>query len=125
MSDIISFSETRAQSQTIDLEGGHRLYLPLEENVATGVGILVHRHRVRYIRKVHFISDRVLRLDIIFGCRKLAWFALYIPHSGYSLELLDQVYNQLLQSISLAISHGFGIILRGDFNMQLDVGNRG
>ena len=62
--DIILFSETRVESSTVELEGGHRLYLHREDYSASGVGVLIHARLVGSIRSTHFVSDRVLRVDL-------------------------------------------------------------
>ena len=40
--DIVLFSETRAPSSEVTLEGGRKLFLDLGDYVAAGAGILVH-----------------------------------------------------------------------------------
>ena len=93
--DIILFSETRAESQIADLDGGHRLYLHRNEYYAFGVGILIHASLVNNIRSVHYISDRILRVDLHFAQRNISFCAVYVPHAGFSLEFLEQTYDQL------------------------------
>ena len=70
--DIILFSETRAESKTVEIEGGHCLYLHRGEYVASGVGVLIHARLVDSIRSTHFVSDRVLRVDLELAQRKIS-----------------------------------------------------
>ena len=48
--DITLVSETRAESSTVELEGGHRLYLHREDYSASSVGVLIHARLVGSIR---------------------------------------------------------------------------
>ena len=50
--NVILFSETRAESGDVILEGGHRLILERGEYRASGVGVLVHSTLVSQIRKI-------------------------------------------------------------------------
>ena len=79
--DIILFSETRAESQIADLDGGHRLYLHRDEYYAFGVGILAHANLVNNIRSIHSKSDRIPRVDLQFTQRKISFCAVYVPHA--------------------------------------------
>ena len=123
--DIILFSETRAESQIADLDGGHRLYLHRDEYYASGVGILIHASLVNNIRSVHYISDRILRVDLHFAQRKISFIAVYVPHAGFSLEFLEQTYDQLHQALTNANRTGHTIVIGGDFNSQWGIGLRG
>ena len=123
--DIILFSETRAESQTVEMEGGHRLYLHRGEYVASGVGVLIHARLVDSIRSTHFVSDRVLRVDLELAQRKISCCAVYLPHAGYPETVLEQVYEQVHRSLTHAADNGYSIVVGGDFNTQWGVGERG
>ena len=123
--DIICFSETRAISQQIDYVDGHRLILHLENNIAAGVGILVHQRHVASIRKIHFISDRLLRIDLRINDQPYAVFAIYLPHCGYAIQDFDDVYDKLDQSLASNVHQNPKIIIGGDFNTQVNTGYRG
>ena len=62
--DLILFNETRAISQDLLFDVGHRLLSSLDDNIAASVGIFVHARHVSNVRKVYRISDRILRLDL-------------------------------------------------------------
>ena len=90
--DVILFSESRAKEQVRTLEGGHKLYTALGENLAAGVGILLHARHVRPNNKLRRFSDRVAALDFkVHGC-KLRAVAADVPHAGYADELLEATY---------------------------------
>ena len=66
------------------------MYLFLGANAAAGVGILLHSRLIRQIRKVHYMSDRVLRVDVQMANTRFALCAAHVPHAGYPSELLEQ-----------------------------------
>jgi len=123
--DIILFSETRVVSQTVELDGGHRLYLHREEYTASGVGALIHVRLLGSIRSTHFVSDRVLRVVLQLAQRKISFCAVYLPHAGYIAEALDQVYEQVHQTLTQAVRDGYATVVGGDFNSQWGFGVRG
>lgn len=93
--DIICFSERRAFSEKISLEGGHVLYLNLSNTSSAGVGILIHKRLASFVRREHYISDRILCMDLKIDARMYSVFAVYVPHAGYPKETLDCFYEQL------------------------------
>ena len=109
--DIIFFSETRALSQIIDLDKGHRLFLSLGSNGAAGVGILIHQRLVGSIETVKSISDRILRADLRLDSMLLTCYAVYIPHAGYPSDFVDQVFEQLQKMVFDAVKLGSRVVL--------------
>ena len=57
--------------------------------------------------------------------RSYCGIATYLPHCGYSVADLEQTYNQLRCITSKAFRSNRRIIIGGDFNTQVNVGNRG
>ena len=57
--DVILFSETRAASGILTLDGDHVLYTHIDDNAFAGVGILLHAKHIRKNIQVHAISGRV------------------------------------------------------------------
>ena len=53
---MVLFSETRAASGTVVLDGGHELYAFLDEYRFAGVGILIHSRLAQQICRVHHVS---------------------------------------------------------------------
>ena len=87
--DIISVNETRAISQEMDFQEGHRLIAYRENYKAAGLGILLHSQLVPCIAKQYFISDRILRIDLRIGKRILSIYSVYVPHAGFPNADLD------------------------------------
>ena len=83
--DIIFFSETRASTASVILDGGHKLYTVHgnDAEVASGVGILVHVKYARAVIAVHRCSDRVMGIDLKFGHQTIRIICVYMPHTGY------------------------------------------
>ena len=123
--DIVFFSETRAASEVMNLDDGHRLYLFRTESVSAGVGILLHKRLVPHVQAVKYISDRILRVDVQIGKTRFACCAIYVPHAGYPAAYLDEVYEQILQTLTVARRSGCRILLGGDFNTQWVLANEG
>ena len=58
--DVIFFSETRAATNKLILDGGHALYKNLTDNDYAGVGILLHTKHVKQNNSIHNVSGRVI-----------------------------------------------------------------
>ena len=123
--DVLLLSEARTQTSVCELVGDHRLYTCLKDARGSGTGILIHSKHVGNIRQHHFVSDRVIAVDIRMRHRTIRFIAAYAPHAGYKIEDLQSFYDSLCFITSDARAKGYISILGGDFNTQLDVGLRG
>ena len=123
--DVILFSETRAATNNVTLDGGHVPYTNLTDNAYAGVGILLHAKHVKQSNRIHNVSGRVIALDFLVGGKRLRNIAVYAPHCGYSAQVLDETYEQLRCSVFEAKRQKKTVIDGGDFNTQLNVGVRG
>ena len=100
--DAVLFSETRAASQSIQLDGGHMLYTMKGESVASGVGILLHSRHVRRANKFLGISGRVAALDVKVRGKSIRLVATYMPHAGYPQVDFDVAWEQVQQFVEEA-----------------------
>ena len=91
--DVVLFSEARTDTKQIDFEEGHRLYTYIGDHFAAGVGILVHQRHVSNIVRHLPVSDRLLEVDIRIGNRIFAFIAVYMPHAGYHVDILNSTYD--------------------------------
>ena len=119
------FSEARAGSRQVDFEEGHRLYTYIGDHFAAGVGILVHQRHVPNIIRHQPVSDRLLEVDIRIGERVFAFIAVYMPHAGYHIDILNSTYDLLMKTSTAATRRGHSLVIGGDFNAQPGVGIRG
>ena len=71
------------------------------------------------------ISGRVLALDFVLYGKRVRSIAVYVPHCGYSVQDLEQTYEQLRYAISDARRLHRAVIIGGDFNTVLSIGFRG
>ena len=128
--DIICFTESRAPTQDILLHGSHRLICSLSDSAqspASGVGILVHRKlRKRVIRKI-CINDRVMAIDLKLGGKVIRIISVYLPHSGMedSWNYFQQCFDHIIDLLADAQTNHHSVVIGGDFNLQLGVGDRG
>ena len=51
--DIVLFSEVRARDAAVVLEPGHKLYIYSQNNIHSGVGILVHERLAKMVRRIY------------------------------------------------------------------------
>jgi len=109
----------------IDFEEGHRLYTYIGHHFAAGVGILVHQRHVPNIIRHQPVSDRLLEVDIRIGERVFAFIAVYMPHAGYHIDILNSTYDLLMKTSTAATRRGHSLVIGGDFNAQPGVGIRG
>ena len=122
---IVLFSETRASSGSVILDGGHKLFTFLGDHRYAGVGILVHADLVADVCRVHRVSGRVLAVDLRRGGHVFRIVSLYCPHGGYEIADLEEVYHQLYVLLLEAQRRNLRIIVGGDFNTVVGVGDRG
>ena len=122
---IVLFSETRAASRSVVLDGGHKLFAFLGDHRYAGVDILVHADLVGDVYRVHRVSGRVLAIDLRRGGCVFRIVSVYCPHGGYEITDLEEMYHQLHVLFLEAQRRNFRIIIGGDFNIVVGVGDRG
>jgi len=66
-----------------------------------------------------------LEVDILIGKRVFAFVAVYMPHAGYHIDILNSTYDLLMHTSTAATRRGNALIVGGDFNAQLGTGSRG
>ena len=71
------------------------------------------------------MSGRVLALNFTVNGNKMRNIATYVPHCGYSVQHLEQTYDQLRCVLSEARRSKRAVIMGGDFNTQIYIGRRG
>ena len=91
--DTILFSETRAVTNKIILDGGHVLYTNFTDNDSVGVGILLYAKHVKGNNSIHNVSGRVIALDFMLHGKRLRCISIYVPHSRYSAHDLAITYD--------------------------------
>lgn len=126
--DLILFSETRSSHHIVELQQSTSTHICFGTGLPTisaGVAILVHARHRHTITDVKISSTRVMHLDMRIGCHDLRIIAAYAPHAGYSHEEFHAFFDQLHRLVAGAYRAGRRVILGGDFNLQLDVGQRG
>ena len=65
------------------------------------------------------LSSRLAFIDFKFGWRCLRIFGTYFPHSQYSDDCVEAVYETLLENLVWSRRRGFMNIIAGDFNAQV------
>ena len=126
--DIIMFSEARSNHRIIELQVDnfrHICFGSGTETCSAGVAILLHERHAKSVASAKVISDRVMYVDLTVGGWKLRSIAAYAPHAGYSDDALNAFFEQVHVAVMGACREGSKTVLGGDFNLQLQVGNRG
>ena len=111
--DVLLFSKTRAQSATSVLEGA--LYTSLAHQKCSSVGISVHSKHAHRMANFQSFSDRAIAIDAKFKDCSVCFTAAYLPHCGYSEEILHTTYDQLHFVVFSATARGFRVTIGGDF----------
>ena len=86
-----------------------------------GVGFLVHSKWVPFITQFVAINERVSYVRIVKGRLKLKIVAVYFPHSGYSDEAVQFMYDTLGEVVAEAKNKKEHIIIAGDFNAEIGI----
>ena len=82
-----------------------------------GVGILVNKKHVNYIRNIKSISDRTLRMSINYDPR-LIIVSTYSPTEGAKVELMNKYYEDL-EYMDVGQNKRDFVAILGDFNARL------
>ena len=123
--DIVCFSETRAASDDIVLDGGHRLISGLEGSRHLGAAVLLHARLADKVSRMKFRSDRILAVDIDdYLGTKLRIISVYDPHCGYARQCTEQMYIEIGMLLREARTENRNVIVGGDFNTSLNFGSR-
>ena len=86
----------------------------------------MHRRHVENIVRKKLISDRVLAVDIKVAVdRIIRVIAIYVPHAGYTWAEFLEVFDAIGALVLEAQHRNMSVILGGDFNLSLAVGDRG
>ena len=87
--DIIFFSETRASTASVILDGCLRLHTVHgnDAEVASSVSILVHVKYARAVIAIHRCSDRVMGIDLKFGYQTIRMISVYMYHSDITKDM--------------------------------------
>ena len=123
--DLVVFSKTKANIDKTVLQGGHVLYGSRTPTTYAGVAIAIHSRFSSCAQRVHVLGDRLMCVDLKIGMRIMRVVSLYMPHAGYPIEGLRQLYEQFRFILADARRRGFSYVVAGDFNSQLDIGVRG
>ena len=119
--DNVCFSETLAASGDVTLLGGHRLISHLGRQYAV-VAFLMHACLADKVVAKREFGERVLGIRLNADRAKVSVLSVYLPHAGYSVSYLRQVYNDFLDALSWASSYSQCFISAGDLNTQLHHG---
>ena len=126
--DIVMFGETRSSHGIIELHECNfrrKCFGSGTETCSAGVAVLLHERHAKNVANAKVISDRVMYMDFTNGGRKLRAIAVSAPHEVYNDDDFNAFFEQLHVVILGACKEGRQTILGGDFNLQLQVGNRG
>ena len=91
--DIVLFTETRMQSETLELQDGHILFESGCKDLPTGVAILVHRKYQASNLKAMLINDRIIALNLRMHNQRFKIRSSYLPHDGYG-DAVYQTYQE-------------------------------
>ncbi len=85
------WSETRAETNDINLDGGHRFITALAGDGFVGVAILIHHRYENCVTDSRSYDGRVLAIDVCIEGVLFTIVSVYVPHAGYSHEDLLHV----------------------------------
>ena len=83
----------------------------------------MHVRHKKWAKRNVVLSERVLYVDVQIGKNKIRIIAAYAPHAGCSEPDFTNFSEQLHSALHGAYRDGRRVILGGDFNLQIDVGN--
>ena len=84
-----------------------------------GVGFLIHRRWVPFVKAFVPINERIAYIRIAKGRLKMTVVAVYFPHTGYSDDAVQLIYDALGEVVGEAKARKESIIVGGDFNAEI------
>ena len=123
--DILCLSETRTPDDDIILLGGHRLLTTLMDTPYAGVGILINKRWADSILKIGKVSGRLMYIDVRIGMQVFRFLSIYVPHAGYDWSEFETCFDSIREVLEDARRKHIKYFIGGDFNTQINVGNRG
>eukprot|EP00973_Karenia_brevis_P077585 10781249-Karenia_brevis.AAC.1 len=84
-----------------------------------GVGILLHRSWGKFVQSWRAVSERLGVLEINARSLRLSLLVVYMPHSGYQDDVVQDLYDQLSQEIRRARSRKRMLLIGGDWNAEV------
>ena len=122
--DVVSL-ETRSALGTVRLDSEHLLVGNTLVAPAAGVRILLHGRHVSKLKWVKQISLRLMLADVVLSHGTVGFVAAYAPDSGYSRDVLNQIYTGLHACLESVRGTRFQLVVGEHFNTQLNTGFRG
>ena len=123
--DVICFTETRAESNILQLEDGHILYCTGTDGESTGALVLIHSRHAQSKLEIFEKLDRIIAVDIVFDKRKYLVISAYMPHDGFGEDALHAAYQELDKMIDQAKNQERRLLIGGDFQCDPDDLRRG
>ena len=126
--DICCVQEVRyKRNSTTTLGEGsdsYKFWYSSSSSGTNGVGILVRRDLAEDVIEVERISDRIMRIKIVFGKTIYNIISVYSPQDGRPNTEKD-AFREELEDILATVSDGEGIIIGGDLNCHVGANNVG
>ena len=116
---ILSETWRKQQKDYYSTKNGNTFMYAGCEAGRRGVGFLVNGEWSAYISNFVPINERVAYLRIIKHGIKLTIIGVYFPHTGYSDDKVQEMYDLLVPIIDEARSRKDHIIVGGDFNAEI------
>ena len=84
-----------------------------------GVGFLVHKRWVKWLKAFTPINERIACLTIQKHKLKLKLVGVYFPHSGYPDDSVQEMYDQLECILHESRTNREHMVVAGDFNAEV------
>ena len=110
------------------MDGKHRFICSnsnMTRSLASRVVILIHRKWTSKILQKTCMNDRVMVVDLKVSKRIIHIMAVHFLHSGYGRISFQEVMTDIERLAMEALDKRYYWIIAGDFNLNLDQGDRG
>ena len=121
--DIVVLSETWRvdECEMFATNEGHLFANAGCEAGRRGVGFLVHRKWTKFLQSFTPINERVATLTLRKNQFRIKIIGVYFPHSGYSDESVQQVYDTVAHELHEQHTSKDHVVVAGDFNAEIGV----
>ena len=119
--DILILNETWRKDgfEMFSTSEGHVFANSGCEEQRRGVGFLIHRRWVKYLKSFQPINERVAFITIQKHKLKMRIVAVYFPHTGYPDEPVQTMYDVLTSLVHESRARKEQVIIGGDFNAEI------
>uniref|UniRef100_A0A8D8YRG1 Craniofacial development protein 2 n=1 Tax=Cacopsylla melanoneura TaxID=428564 RepID=A0A8D8YRG1_9HEMI len=117
--EIVGISEVKWKNQGDYWKEHHRFIYSGNETGDAGVGLILNKEWGNRVRNAELYSNRIMLVKLQLNDKEiLNIIQIYMPHTGYSDEVIEEIYDQIDEVMDLT-NRNEKVIIMGDWNARV------